>query len=524
MRYIRGIRTIIGLLGILSTVWLPAQAQNLVQNPGFETVGPNGSSTVSTQSGSSFVGISAASNWAVWNFGSSSGVNTVTTTRITPSTLPGGQTAMLRVSNTTGVGAVYQGVSSLSGPATATLSLLVTSGQVLVDLSLGGGPPDGFILTGATADWTTFVFTSSGPADQIRIFANAPNTTFFVDNVSVTAAAPEPSALALLLPALFSGLAAIKQRRKRKIGKHFCSLIAVAGCTLATCHPVSAQIFVADFGNNRIDRYSGESSAFPGTFSGTFVTAGSGGLQNPFGLVFAPNGDLLVGSFNSRSIKRYSGVNGAYLGDLVSAGSGGLGNPFGPYGMILDSSGNLLVSNLDGTVKRYNSLTGTFLGDFVTTGSLSAPHGLAYGNDGNLYVSDFGDNTVKRYNGITGAFLGTFVSSGSGGLITPTGLTFGPNGNLFVTSTDTNQILQYDGATGAFVNTFISNATLVTNGRPWGLQFSSTGELFVGSGNSPALIRYNGTTGALIGAGGFSQTGTYLVIRATAKRRRKSNR
>jgi hypothetical protein len=74
---------------------------------------------------------------------------------------------------------------------------------------------------------------------------------------------------------------------------------------------------------------------------------------------------------------------------------------------------------------------------FITAGSggLSAPQGITLGSDGNAYVA--GNNgAVLRYNGTTGAYINTFVSQGSGGLGfsgTQAGLAFGPDGNLYVT-------------------------------------------------------------------------------------------
>jgi hypothetical protein len=92
-------------------------------------------------------------------------------------------------------------------------------------------------------------------------------------------------------------------------------------------------------------RYQGPTGSTPGAFMGTFVPAGSGGLLQPFGVLFGPdrNGDgqqdLNVTSCNvndssfsnskphTSSVKLYDGNTGAYLSDFVAVDSGGLNTP-----------------------------------------------------------------------------------------------------------------------------------------------------------------------------------------------------
>ena len=55
--------------------------------------------------------------------------------------------------------------------------------------------------------------------------------------------------------------------------------------------------------------------------------------------------------------------------------------------------------------------------------------------------------------------VGDQLPSGSGGLNEPYDLAFGPNGNLFVTSYQTNSILEYNGTTGAFITQFVPSGS-----------------------------------------------------------------
>jgi hypothetical protein len=58
-----------------------------------------------------------------------------------------------------------------------------------------------------------------------------------------------------------------------------------------------------------------------------FVSADSGGLAAPNGLVFGHAGNLYVSSFASNEVKRFNGTTGAFMDSFVSAGSGGLAQP-----------------------------------------------------------------------------------------------------------------------------------------------------------------------------------------------------
>jgi hypothetical protein len=91
-------------------------------------------------------------------------------------------------------------------------------------------------------------------------------------------------------------------------------------------------------------KFEGPSSPNPGAFLGTFVPGGSGGLANPYGLLFGPdpsgngNTDLYVASslLNNSStqaepgtsqVLRYDATTGAFLGTFVTPDSGGLRFP-----------------------------------------------------------------------------------------------------------------------------------------------------------------------------------------------------
>jgi ELWxxDGT repeat protein len=160
-------------------------------------------------------------------------------------------------------------------------------------------------------------------------------------------------------------------------------------------------LYVTDEGPSRVMLYDGAT----GTFVREFVTGGSGGLFNAWGLTFGPDGNLYVASINTQSVMRYQGPSGPTPGAplpapgntgayFVSAGSGGL---LGTLGVLFGPDGNA-----DGHQ------------DLYVTGADFHNQGFIHSKDG----------SVKRYDGVTGAFIDTFVAPGSGGLVSVALITF----------------------------------------------------------------------------------------------------
>src|SRR5262249_62019414 len=128
--------------------------------------------------------------------------------------------------------------------------------------------------------------------------------------------------------------------------------------------------------------------------------AGSGGLdQASVGLVFDPDGNLYVNSHLTNSVLRFDGITGEPRpapgqsgADFVPAGSGGL---MQPSGLVFGPDGNLYVAAHDpsaqhGAVLRYDPTTGAPLpapgqdGAFfvpIDSGPIPKPPALTFGSD-----------------------------------------------------------------------------------------------------------------------------------------------
>jgi hypothetical protein len=253
--------------------------------------------------------------------------------------------------------------------------------------------------------------------------------------------------------------------------------------------------YVADYYNNQIDHFSAA-----GNLLGSF---GSSELITPQGLTFGPNGNLFVTCTNGPNngfVDEFS-PSGTFIGTFISAGSGGLSNA---KDIVWGPDGNAYVSGYDySQVLEYNGTTGAFIKVFATgSGGFEQ---IAFGPDGNLYAASYGNNAVERFNGTTGASMGVFVT----GISTPYGLFFDPAGNLDVSSRSTGDLLTYNGVTGASIGTldtglanpayFSATTSLVTSDTGTSATYSVT---LTSAPLAPVTINL-GTTEA--GQGSLSQ-------------------
>src|SRR3990170_1183036 len=104
---------------------------------------------------------------------------------------------------------------------------------------------------------------------------------------------------------------------------HILALVSAISFLMAAEVIHAQQLFVTSFNSNEVLRYDGTT----GAFIDAFVTAGSGGLDVPVGLVFGPDGNLYVSSGSTNEVLRYDGTTGAFIDAFVTAGSGGLDLP-----------------------------------------------------------------------------------------------------------------------------------------------------------------------------------------------------
>jgi uncharacterized protein (TIGR03437 family) len=264
--------------------------------------------------------------------------------------------------------------------------------------------------------------------------------------------------------------------------------------------PGSGAVYVADSGNNRVLRYprpvSQSGRITPDAvigqndfISSTSAAVSASSLNSPGGLAFGPSGELFVADSGNNRVLEFAG--GARTGAQAIRVFGqpnmntglrpGLVSPqtlSSPLGLAVDSAGNLYVA--DSAANRVlifsNTQNAPLAGASATfvigqnnfssiSGSLKSPADVAIDSNGQIYVSDFGDNRVLIYSSLiflpsAGAtpsgFVGQQTVSGTAvnfdstdGRATPEGL-FGPVGvyldrqdTLYVGDAGNNRVVQF---------------------------------------------------------------------------------
>jgi hypothetical protein len=252
-------------------------------------------------------------------------------------------------------------------------------------------------------------------------------------------------------------------------------------------------LFVTSQLNHSVREYDATTGAF-------FKVAASGGaLGDPLGVVVGLDGNLLVSDGQTNQVKRYDRTSGAFID--VFAGT----NLSGPEGMTIHQ-GVLYVTNSNPpqVVQRFDATTGVNTGHFVSSVVNPGPRDVKVNPATNrLYVLYYNKATVETFDLATMASLGLLMPPGnpigSGGLYTPSAMAFGPDGNLYIsggTFGGNLGVRRYNPTTGAFIDFFANTGSDLYS--PIGIAFGPDNNLYVATGNAANVMRFNYPTGTFM--------------------------
>jgi len=294
----------------------------------------------------------------------------------------------------------------------------------------------------------------------------------------------------------------------------------------------SDNIFIADTYNNSIRRVDVESGIIT-TVVGTADKNQISELKTPTGLTFDNFNNLFVADLANLRIRKVNLDTGSSI-TLVGEKSeterpninASLG---GPFNVVFDKIGNLYVSiNGDSKVSKIEFSTGIIStvagtgisgfsgdGDLAKNAQLSNPTGLALDNNGNLYISDTGNERIRKVDLTTNlitTIAGTGVNGFSGDgdlaintqLANPLGLAVDKDNNLFVVDRGNNRVRKINTSTGIISTIagkseagFSGDGDLARNAllsNPTGVAFNKKGDLFIVDRGNNRIRRITGLT------------------------------
>jgi len=194
-----------------------------------------------------------------------------------------------------------------------------------------------------------------------------------------------------------------------------------------------------------------------------------------------------------------------------------------PRSVAVDGEGNIFIADTynnrvrkidrDGNI---NTVAGSGVAGFggdggpATEASLYWPSGLAVDNEGNLYISDRGNNRIRKVdrNGIIATSVGTgqFELRGDGGPATeaalrwPLGIAVDPQGNLFFADSFNRRVRMVDtkgvistvaGAKGGVMGDG-GPAVATSLVMPWDVATNAQGELFIADARDYRIRKVDG--------------------------------
>ncbi len=288
----------------------------------------------------------------------------------------------------------------------------------------------------------------------------------------------------------------------------------------------AGNVYIADTINHRIrkiDAFTGiiSTAAGGGSSFGDGGAATSAQLNNPGGVAADAAGNLYIADTDNNRIRKVTASTGnistvAGTGTSGYSGDGGAAtsaNIRPPYGVAVDSSGNIYIGTNDGhRVRKVTASTGnisTFAGTgssgssgdggAATSAQLNQPRGVAADAAGNVYIAERGNHRIRKVDasGNISTFAGGGSSLGDGGAATaaqlnrPWGIALDAAGNLYIAETLGYRVRKVDTS---------GNISTVTGTGSAG--FSGDARGFGGDGGAATSARMNTPIGIALDAAG----------------------
>jgi streptogramin lyase len=286
----------------------------------------------------------------------------------------------------------------------------------------------------------------------------------------------------------------------------------------------TGNVYVPDFGNHRIRKVTptGVVTTLAGNGTSAFADGSSGvaSFAGPRGVTVDTLGNVYVADAGNNRIRKITsdGVVSTLAGQATAGSSDGTGASASfnaPFGVAVDFSGNVFVADQGGNRIRKITPVGvvttiagnggtTFTDGTGTNATFNGPYGIAVDSTGTLYVSDLTNHRIRKITtaGVVTTLAGngtTTFANGTGTNATfnqPWGVAVDPSGTVYVTDFANHRIRKIGTdavqlpLNRAVVTTIAGNSavspftdgtgTNATFNQPYGIGVDSAGTIYVG--------------------------------------------
>jgi DNA-binding beta-propeller fold protein YncE len=252
-------------------------------------------------------------------------------------------------------------------------------------------------------------------------------------------------------------------------------------------------------------------------FKYEFVTKwgsyGSGDYQfyYPFGVAVDSSGNVYVADTGNKRIMKFNS-NGSFLTKWGSVGSGDYQFNH-PEGVAVDSSGNVYVADTDNhRIMKFTS-NGSFITKWGSYGSgdyqFYYPSGVAVDGSGNVYVADGMNHRIMKFTS-NGSFITKWGSKGSGDyqFDGPSGVAVDSSGNVYVADSLNHRIMKFT-SNGSFITKWGSLGSGDYQFEyPYKVAVDSSGNVYVADSLNHRIMKFT-SNGSFITKWGSFGSGDY---------------
>ena len=242
---------------------------------------------------------------------------------------------------------------------------------------------------------------------------------------------------------------------------------------------------------NTVDETVAESFEYVSQFGSS--SSGDGELYNPYGIAIDSLGNVYVADSTNYRVQKFNS-SGVYQSQFGSSGSGN-GQFSSPQAIAFDGSNNIyIVDRSNNRVQKFNS-SGVYQSQFGTggwgNGQFQYPIGITINTADEIFILERNNPRVQKFNS-SGVYQSQFGAQGSGDgqLSYPQGIAMDNTGNIYISDGEDHRLQKFN-SSGVYQSQFghdIDNDQLYS---PYGITIDSNGDILIVDTDNHQVNRFN---------------------------------